>query len=350
MTSHLQKSRAVIFGCAAHVLTADEVAFFASEQPWGFILFARNCDTPSQIKALCEQLRQSVGRADAPILIDQEGGRVARLRPPLAPTRPPMKSFGDLLALDPAAAARATRLGARLIAADLHALGINVNCVPMVDVRQDDAHDIVGDRSFGTDPEMVTALGAEVIAGCLEGGVLPIIKHIPGHGRALVDSHHDLPRVNAAKEDLRKIDFLPFKKLANAPIKAPMAMSAHVIYEAYDPDHCATQSSIIIQDVIRGEIGFDGLLMTDDLSMKALGGSFEGRSEKALKAGCDMLLHCNGDMTQMVDVARAAPILSGDARRRADAALAMLKPVAGFDQQAEEKNFAKLMKPVMGRA
>ena len=347
MTSHLQKSRAVIFGCAAHVLSADEVAFFASEQPWGFILFARNCDTPSQIKTLCDQLRQSVGRVDAPILIDQEGGRVARLRPPLAPTRPPMKSFGDLLALDPAAAARAARLGARLIAADLHALGINVNCVPMVDVRQDSAHDIVGDRSFGTDPEMVSALGAEVIAGCLAGGVLPIIKHIPGHGRALVDSHLDLPRVTATRAELQQCDFAPFKTLANS---SPMAMSAHVIYEAYDPDHCATQSPIIIEDVIRGEIGFDGLLMTDDLSMKALGGSFEGRSAKALKAGCDMLLHCNGDMTQMVDVARAAPVLSGDARRRADAALALLKPVAGFDQQAEEKNFAELMKPVMGRA
>ncbi len=343
MTSRSMKARSVIFGCAGLTLSDAETAFFQEVQPWGFILFKRNCETPAQIKKLCAELRKTVGRENAPILIDQEGGRVARLRPPLAPERPPMQRFGELMRLDPAKAKQAARLGARLIAEDLRELGINVNCVPMIDVRQADAHDIVGDRAFGTHPDIVTALGAEVIAGCLEGGVLPVIKHIPGHGRALVDSHHDLPRVVAPKEDLRAADFPPFKALAHAPL----AMSAHVVYEAYDPEKCGTLSPIIIHDIIRGEIGFDGLLMTDDLSMKALGGSYEDRSRAALKAGCDMLLHCNGDMEEMLGVAKAAKELSDKAEERAEAALELLQQTDEFDRDDQEQTFAMLMKPVM---
>jgi beta-N-acetylhexosaminidase len=334
---------AVIFGCAGEALTEEERGFFIRTQPWGFILFARNCKNPRQIKALCDELRATVGRDNAPILIDQEGGRVARLRAPEWKDRPPMDRFGELWRLDPAKGREAAFLGSRLIAEDLRQMGINVNCVPMLDVPQPDANQqVIGDRALAKHPEQIAALGREVMNGTLAGGVLPIIKHIPGHGRSLSDSHEDLPVVSASRDDLIETDFAPFRELADAP----MAMTAHILYTAYDEKLPATQSKVIIDEVIRGEIGFDGLLMTDDLSMKALAGSFQERSQASLEAGCDMLLHCNGDMEEMQAVADVTPRLSGKALARAEAAVDTLLDPDVFEQDVREQEYASLLKPV----
>ena len=335
---------AVIYGCEGERLTPDEKAFFADHLPWGFILFARNCVSADQVRALTAEMRALTGRADTPVLIDQEGGRVMRLKPPVWPQRPAMDRFGALMKLNPKEAAEAAFLGARLIAEDLVDLGINVNCVPMLDVPQPDANEaVIGDRALAKHPDQITALGREVMQGTLAGGVLPVIKHMPGHGRSLQDTHYDLPRVSASREDLRNTDFVPFKAMADAPI----GMTAHIIYEAYDPDHPATASRTVISDVIRGEIGFDGLLLTDDLSMKALGGDFESRSRAVLGAGCDILLHCNGDMTEMTAVAKAAPVLSGKALARAEKALAFPGAGSEIHKENQEQRFAEILKPVM---
>ncbi|MGV6802481.1 MAG: beta-N-acetylhexosaminidase [bacterium] len=335
-------SKAVIFGCEGTVLTAQEAEFFCHHQPWGFILFARNCEDPEQIKQLCADLRATIENDKAPILIDQEGGRVARLRPPLAPERPPMDRFGALAETNPANAGLAAFIGAKLVAADLRALGINVNCVPVLDVPQPGAHDIIGDRALAKEPQRIAQLADQIIAGCMSGGVLPIIKHIPGHGRALADSHVSLPRVDASAKELFAIDFAPFKALHDAP----MAMTAHVVYEVFDQTNPATTSPVMI-DLIRNEIGFSGLLMTDDLSMKALSGPFAERCQQALAAGCDMLLHCNGEMAEMQEIAEHAPILQGQSARRAHDALAWLSDPAEFDREGTEQRFAELLKPVM---
>lgn len=335
---------ALIVGCAGESLTDAECAFFREIQPWGFILFARNCNTPEQVKALTTQMRALTGRIDTPILIDQEGGRVMRLKPPLWPNRPSMDRFGALLAHDQSAAKQAAYLGARLIAEDLSMLGINVNCVPMVDVPQPGANEaIIGDRVLARTAADIVLLAQEVIAGSLAGGVLPIIKHIPGHGRAVSDSHFELPVVSASQQALRETDFAPFKALA----AAPMAMTAHVIYEAFDSKRPATVSPVMIADIIRGEIGFDGLLMTDDLSMKALSGDFATRSSDSLAAGCDMLLHCNGDFAEMQAIAAVTPILSGKAMARAARALSFLGRDEPIDRAVEEKHYAEILKPVM---
>ncbi len=332
--------KAVIFGCSGETVTPEEVQFFQTHQPWGFILFARNCASPQQIQTLCSDLRACVNDPDAPILIDQEGGRVARLKPPQWPARPPMEHFTKLGASE---SEEAAFLGARLLAEDVREVGVNVNCVPVLDVPLPDAHDIIGDRALGTMPEQVARLGREVIDGSLDGQVLPIIKHIPGHGGAMADSHLDLPIVDASREELENIDFAPFRALNDAP----MAMTAHVVYSAIDADNPATLSPTVINKVIRGHIGFDGLLMTDDLWMKALSGSFKDRCEQALTAGCDMLLHCNGEMDEMQPIAATAPILSGKALERAERVMAALKPVSAFDREAAEERFNKLLKPVM---
>ncbi|MCI5046872.1 MAG: beta-N-acetylhexosaminidase [Aquisalinus sp.] len=335
--------RAVIYGCEGPQLTAEERAFFQQQRPWGFILFARNCQSPEQILALCHALRETVDDEIAPILIDQEGGRVARLKPPLAQERPPMDRFGALMKLDPAKARQAAFLGARLLAEDIRRVGVNVNCVPCLDLPQPDADQIIGDRALALHPDPISHLGQEVIEGTLAGGVLPIIKHIPGHGRAMADSHLELPVVTTARQELEQSDFVPFRNLN----KATMAMTAHVVFTAYDEAAPATLSRTVIDDVIRGYIGFDGLLMTDDLSMKALAGSFQDRSQAALAAGCDILLHCNGDMAEMQAVAEVAPLLGGKARARAEAAMAELREAAQVDVTAEEQRFAELLKPVM---
>lgn len=311
---------AAIFGCAGKQLTKEELAFFRDVKPWGFILFARNIEDPGQVVALTAALRETVGREDAPILIDQEGGRVQRFGPPHWNRYPPGRAYGDLVTGDPLRAREIARLGARLMAHDLAALGVNVDCVPVLDVPDPKGHEIIGDRAYGQTPEQVATLGRAAAEGLIAGGVLPIVKHIPGHGRAMADSHLELPVVDADYADLDARDFAPFRVLSDMP----MAMTAHVIYSAVDRKRPATTSKKAIRQVIREAIGFDGLLMSDDLSMKALSGDFGERTRASLKAGCDVVLHCNGDMGEMKAIASQAHALKGRARHRADAALARI--------------------------
>ena len=309
---------AAIYGCSGHKLTAEERAFFAETKPWGFILFRRNVDSPAQVKALVEDLRDSIGRADAPVLIDQEGGRVQRLGPPHWPKYPPGSAY--LKATNDSVAARElVRLGARLIAHDLRELGISVDCLPVLDVPVPGAHDIIGDRAYAQDPATVTQLGRAAAEGLLAGGVLPIIKHIPGHGRAFADSHHDLPVVETDLATLDAWDFAPFKALSDMP----MAMTAHVVFTAVDAKRPATTSKKGIR-LMREHLGFSGLIMSDDLSMKALSGTLTERAEQSLKAGCDVILHCNGDLDEMRQAAEGTGKLKGEARRRAEASLARI--------------------------
>ncbi len=310
-------AKAFIAGCSGLELTRAEAAFFNVERPWGFILFKRNVDTPDQVRRLVDALRACVDRADAPVLIDQEGGRVQRLGPPHWPKYPPGRAYGSLKGNDPLLRREITRLGARLIAHDLRALGITVDCVPVLDVPVAGAHDVIGDRAYGDTPEQVAYLGRAAAEGLIAGGVLPIVKHIPGHGRAGADSHLALPVVDTDRATLSRTDFLPFRHLADMP----MAMTAHVVYSAIDPKCPATTSRRLMQDVIRGEIGYDGLVMSDDLSMKALAGDFASRTRQSLRAGCDVVLHCNGDLAEMQAIAAATPELKGQAKRRAQAAL-----------------------------
>lgn len=314
---------AAILGCAGTTLTAEEVAFFKDVKPWGFILFKRNIADPEQVRALTAALRATVGRDDAPILIDQEGGRVARLQPPHWRIYPPGRAYGQLVANDPLVAREITRLGARLIAHDLASLGINVDCVPVLDVPDPKGHEIIGDRAYGDTPEQVATLGRAAAEGLLAGGVLPIIKHIPGHGRAMSDSHLELPVVKAKLAELDARDFAPFRVLSDMP----MAMTAHVVYTAIDRKNPATTSKKAIKQIIRGSIGFDGLLMSDDLSMKALSGDFKQRAKDSLSAGCDVVLHCNGDMAEMKAVMAGVGKMGKEARRRAQAVMGRLVKV-----------------------
>ncbi|MEQ8710406.1 MAG: beta-N-acetylhexosaminidase [Rhodospirillales bacterium] len=307
---------AAILGCAGTTLSEAEAAFFRESNPFGFILFARNIADPAQVRSLVAELRKAVGREDAPVLIDQEGGRVARLRPPYWQERPAGRQFGELYDRDPAAGKRAARLNAALIGVELAALGIDVDCAPVCDVPVPGAHDIIGDRAYHRDPEIIAILADEVCEGLAMAGVMPVIKHIPGHGRAMSDSHLDLPIVGADTDTLEKTDFLPFRRLS----AAPWGMTAHIIYSEIDHRLPATLSAHMVKKVIREQIGFDGLLLTDDLSMKALTGSFDDRAIAALQAGCDIVLHCNGDMTEMQEVARGTEEMSPAAVRRAEAA------------------------------
>ena len=332
------RSRA-IYGLAGLVLSAEENAFFREVQPWGFILFARNIADPAQVRALVSSLRETVGDARAPVLIDQEGGRVARLKPPHWHARPPGARFGEAYGVSAESAREATYLNARLIAHDLSSLGINVDCLPVLDVPATGAHDVIGDRAFAADPAVIIDLGRAQIEGLLEGGVLPVMKHIPGHGRAEADSHFHLPRVTAGAEELSAVDFVTFRSLDTCP----MAMTAHVVYDSIDPQRPATTSPKVIRDVIRGEIGFDGLLMSDDLSMKALDGPLNVRAKAALFAGCDVVLHCNGDMNEMKDVAAEAGVLEGAALRRANQALSLLLEPRDFDPAAAEARVTSLL-------
>lgn len=317
-------THAAILGCSGLGLSREEQAFFRDVQPWGFILFARNVDTPDQVRRLVDELRATVDRADAPVLIDQEGGRVQRLGPPHWRRYPPGRAYGELPANDPLLRREITRLGARLLAYDLAALGINVDCVPVLDVPVEGAHDVIGDRAYAKTPAGVALLGRAACEGLIAGGVLPVIKHIPGHGRAMADSHLDLPVVETSYDDLDAWDFAPFKMLSDMP----MAMTAHVVYSAVDPKRPATTSKKAMREVVRGAIGFDGLVMSDDLSMKALGGEFADRARLSLAAGCDVVLHCNGDMAEMKAVIAGTRRLSGPAARRASAALGRLAKVA----------------------
>ena len=319
----MSTSSAAILGCAGTTLTAEEVAFFRDVKPWGFILFKRNIADPEQVRALTAALRATVGRDDAPILIDQEGGRVARLQPPHWRIYPPGRAYGELVANDPLTAREITRLGSRLIAHDLRSIGINVDCVPVLDVPDPQGHEIIGDRAYGDTPEQVATLGRAAAEGLLAGGVLPIIKHIPGHGRALSDSHLELPVVKAKLLELEIRDFAPFRVLSDMP----MAMTAHVVYSAIDRNRPATTSKKVIKKIIRESIGFDGLLMSDDLSMKALSGDFKQRAKDSLSAGCDVVLHCNGDMAEMKAVMSGVGRLGKEARRRTQAVMGRLVKV-----------------------
>lgn len=303
---------AVIFGCAGPRLTQAERAFFRDVDPLGFCLFTRNVRTPAQVRTLCAELRDCTGREDAPILVDQEGGRVTRLKPPYWRVAPPAAAFGELYANNPEAAVEAARLNARLIAADLAPLGIDVDCAPVLDVTVDGAHNVIGDRAFAGDPAMVAALGRAQAEGLLAGGVIPVVKHMPGHGRARADSHVELPVVEASRDELEASDFAPFQALADLP----WAMTAHVLYRALSGNQPATTSESVVRDIIRGHIGFQGLLITDDLSMGALDGSHAERAQAAMSAGCDVLLHCNGDMAQMQELAGVVPRLAPPAEDR----------------------------------
>jgi beta-N-acetylhexosaminidase len=326
--------RAIILGCAGPGLGRAERRFFAGTEPWGFILFGRNIETPAQVRRLTAELRDSVGR-HAPVLIDQEGGRVARMRgPDWREWAPALEQCGRLP--DRAARARAMHLRYRLIAAELAAVGIDVNCAPVLDLAWPDTHSVIRSRCYGADPAEVAVIGRAVAEGLLAGGVLPVMKHVPGHGRATLDSHLDLPVVAADRAALAA-DFAPFRALADLP----MAMTAHVVYTALDPDAPATQSPQAMR-VMRDDIGFQGLLMTDDLSMRALTGPFAERVARAVAAGCDMVLHCNGDPAEMAEAAEAAPPLAGQALARADAALALRRDGGAEDEARLEAELAAL--------
>ncbi|WP_119165668.1 beta-N-acetylhexosaminidase [Algihabitans albus] len=316
-----------IYGCAGLELSVWESEFFAETNPLGLILFARNVETPDQVRALTEAFRTIVDRSDAPVLIDQEGGRVQRLKPPTWRQAPPPRIFGRLAERDPQAAVAAVELNARLLAQELLSLGITVDCAPLLDLSMKDTHKVIGDRAFSGDTARVATLGRAACQGFLAGGVVPVIKHIPGHGRANVDSHFELPQVDATRRELEATDFAPFRALADAP----WAMTAHVIYSAIDPDRAATVSPTVIAEVIRGDIGFEGLLVSDDLSMQALSGDLSERTAAALTAGCDIALHCNGDPSEMRQVAEAATPLSDAARRRLTRGEAQRRAPSLFD-------------------
>jgi beta-N-acetylhexosaminidase len=322
------QARAFITGISGPGLSAAEQEFIRSQRPWGFILFKRNIETPQQVALLVAELRKTLGSPDAPVLIDQEGGRVQRLGPPHWPVYPPGALFGALYDADPKLGLSAARLSARLIAADLEALGIDVDCLPLADVPVPGADTVIGDRAYGTSPEKVAAIARAVTEGLGEGGILPVLKHIPGHGRATADSHFRLPEVKISKNELERTDFAAFRSLADLP----MAMTAHVVFSALDPVHPATTSATIIERVIRGVIGFQGLLMSDDVSMNALSGSIAERTQAILSAGCDMVLHCNGKLEEMREVAAETPELSGKALERAGRALASRRAPQPFDR------------------
>lgn len=306
--------KAAIFGLKGKYLSDNERRFFSANNPLGFILFSRNIEDKQQVKSLVAELRDSVGRADIPILIDQEGGRVARLKKPNFRSVPPAGDFAAIANYDLETAKEAVYVNARLMAAELDDLGINVDCAPVVDLLIPGAHDIIGDRAYGSDPLQVAVLARAVCDGLLDGRVVPVIKHIPGHGRAKADSHEALPVVDTDRETLEKTDFLAFKRLADAP----WAMTAHILYTAFDKDSPATHSSTLIR-YIREIIGFNGVLVSDDLSMKALQGSFAERTQNVMKAGCDLVLHCNGDMNEMEEIADHTPFLTGAALERLEA-------------------------------
>ncbi|QUS40132.1 beta-N-acetylhexosaminidase [Tardiphaga alba] len=332
-------TRAFITGISGLELTADERAFLRAERPWGFILFKRNIDNPAQVAALVEELRETTGDLGAPVLIDQEGGRVQRLGPPHWPVYPPGAVFSALYDIQPDLGLRAAWLSSRLIAADLIDLGITVDCLPLADVPVEGADAVIGNRAYGTTPAKVAAIARAVTDGLADGGVLPVLKHIPGHGRANADSHHKLPIVDSSKSELEASDFEAFRPLADLP----MAMTAHVVFNALDATQPATTSATIINEVIRGSIGFQGLLMSDDVSMNALAGSIAERTRAIVSAGCDVVLHCNGQLDEMRAVAAETPLLKGKADERARAAIAARQQPKPFDRVAGRAELDQLI-------
>jgi beta-N-acetylhexosaminidase len=331
-------ARAFITGISGTKLSATERDFLREAGPWGFILFKRNVTSPEQVRRLVAECRDAVGR-DAPVLIDQEGGRVQRLGPPHWPLYPPGALYGRLYDKDRASGLAAAELGARLIASDLKALGIDVDCLPVADVPARGASAVIGDRAYGTTPDQVAAIGAAIAAGLLAGGVLPVLKHLPGHGRARADSHERLPVVATPREELEACDFAAFTPLS----WLPLGMTAHVVFSCIDPVAPATTSATIVREVIRGRIGFEGLLMSDDIAMGALSGAAASRARAALAAGCDVVLHCNGKLDEMQAVAAEAPRLAGASARRAEAALAARREPEPFDRAEARQTFAALI-------
>jgi beta-N-acetylhexosaminidase len=335
----MSESKAMILGCGGLTLTDDERAFYRTERPWGFILFGRNISEDSQIRDLVADLRDCIGVADAPVLIDQEGGRVQRIRPPIVAAYPPAAAIGALYTRDASAGLRASWLMSRLHACDLTRFGINVNCLPVLDVPVSGGHDVIGNRAYSTDPVAVSRLGQQAVDGLMAGGVLPVLKHMPGHGRAFVDSHKELPVVEASREDLSSSDFVPFMAL----LSVPMAMTAHIVFAGIDRDGPATTSRRMIEEVIRQQIGFEGLLMSDDTSMKALSGDFATKTGAIFDAGCDVILHCNGVLQEMVEVAANTPVLRGIAERRAQSVMSLFGGGEDCNEDALRHEFEDLV-------
>ena len=311
----------VIFGLSGLALTDDEKRLFRDVDPAGYILFKRNIEDRDQVRALTDSLRALHGRDDVLISIDQEGGRVARMRGPIWPEFPAGAVFDALYDIAPMTAIEAARSNAEAIALTLAEVGVTVNCLPLLDVRVPDTHAAIGDRALGSDPVRVAALGRAMIEGLAAGGVVAVVKHMPGQGRAVVDSHHDLPHVHASEEELNQ-DLVPFRTLKNSP----MGMTAHVVYDAWDAERCATMSPIILNDVIRGKIGFEGLLMSDDLDMNALSGDVPTRAADCVAAGCDIALNCWGRFDEMVAIADRLPLITEVAKARLDRAMATATP------------------------
>lgn len=329
--------KAVIYGCTGTSLTDAEAQFFADEKPIGFILFQRNCQSPDQIRTLIAEVKSAVGSEQLFTLIDQEGGKVARLKPPTWPAFPPAEVFAKLYNDNPADAIEATRINHQLIGYELHQLGINTDCAPVLDHFIDGMHDIIGNRAFGDNATQIAELGRAACDGLLQSGVLPVIKHIPGHGRATVDSHESLPIVTADKETIDR-EATPFKALSDSPF----AMTAHITYTALDAEQCATLSPTVI-DYIRNDIGFDNALMTDDLSMKALDGDFASRTEQSYKAGCDIALHCNGDMNEMTAIASASRDVSDACNARLTRAWTLINSEINADKQVLTQRLLQLL-------
>ena len=327
---------ASIFGLAGERLSDDEREFFKDANPAGYVLFARNVVSRDQVRALTDELRALHGRDNLPILIDQEGGRVARMKPPVWPPFPSGEKFSNLYQVSPAAAIEAARANAQAIAVNLREVGVNVDCLPLLDVRQPGASDIIGDRALGAEPMQVAALGRAVLEGLKAGGVVGVVKHMPGHGRALVDSHKELPVVNASEAEL-ETDIEPFRTLN----WAPMGMTAHVVYTAWDRSRCGSLSPTVIGDIIPGRIGFDGFLMSDDLGMHALTGDFGNRASGVLAAGCDVALHCSGDMGEMQGIAHELESMPEESRRRLHRAMATIDGETddrGYDELAARRD------------
>ncbi len=333
--------RAAIFGCAGTELGVEERFFFENANPLGFILFSRNVDNPDQVRELVADLRLAVGREDAPVLIDQEGGRVQRMGPPNWRVRPPQALFATIAEKDRALAREAASLNAQLMALELFSLGIDVNCLPVADVPVEGAHDVIGDRAFGRNPDVIAQLGEAVIAGTMAGGVTPVVKHLPGHGRARQDSHEELPRVDTDADTLRETDFVPFRNL----YYAPWGMTAHIVYDAFDPVLPATLSEQVIQEVIRGEIGFRGFLISDDLKMKALKAPVEVNVGYALDAGCDAVLHCSGEIDDMIQVADVLPELTPMSWQRLQSAQAMIPFTEDVDVDTLQAQLDEMIAP-----
>src|ERR1700754_3983988 len=329
---------AFISGLAGLTLTANERSFLRETQPWGMILFKRNIRDRQQVSDLIGSFRDAVGW-QAPVLIDQEGGRVQRLGPPHWPVYPPGACYSALYDRDPASGLAAARLAGHLIAADLASLGIDVDCLTIADVPVPGADGVIGDRAYGTEPGKVAAIAAAIAAGLQAGGVLPVLKHLPGHGRATADSHHKLPVVDTDRATLEATDFAAFRPLADLPL----GMTAHVVFSAIDPVAPATTSVTMVSQVIRGFIGFQGLLMSDDVSMNALSGTIAERSRAALAAGCDVVLHCNGNLAEISAVGGVAPVLEGKSKARADAACPIRAAREEFDVEAARASFDKII-------